>query len=101
MYIGQGRNFALNPNEGLKISPFKDAHTARAAQDRELDKLAHYLIQIAGIQDFRTVNHKVCLLRKFHTHLTDSGLRIGKNHYSNDSPSSSLHSYSCERTLTK
>jgi hypothetical protein len=57
---GKGRNFALNPNEGLKISPFTDAHTARAAQDRELDRLALYLLHIADIQDFRTVNHKVC-----------------------------------------
>ncbi|KAF8582275.1 ubiquitin family proteint [Ramaria rubella] len=53
-----GRNFALNPNEGLKISPFKDAYTARAAQDRELDKLARYLVFLAGVEDFRTVNHK-------------------------------------------
>jgi len=53
-----GRNFALNPNEGLKISPFKDAHTPRAAQDRELDRLSRYLVHIAGLEDFRTVNHK-------------------------------------------
>jgi len=53
-----GRNFALNPNEGLKISPFKNAHTERAAQDRELDKLARYLVHIAGSEDFRSLNHK-------------------------------------------
>ncbi|KIJ44285.1 hypothetical protein M422DRAFT_168619, partial [Sphaerobolus stellatus SS14] len=53
------RNFALNPGEGLKISPFKDAHTPRAAQDRELRRLARYLIHIATEDDFRTINHKV------------------------------------------
>ena len=57
--IQKGRNFALNPNEGLKISAFKHAHTERAAQDRELDKLALYLVHIAGIDDFRSLNHRV------------------------------------------
>jgi len=53
-----GRNFALNPNEGLKIAPFKDAHTPQAAEDRELGKLALYLIHIARVDDFRVLNHK-------------------------------------------
>lgn len=59
---GQGRNFALNPTEGLKIHAFKDAHTARAAADRELDKLARYMVHIATVhEDFRDANHKVSI----------------------------------------
>ena len=53
------RNFALNPGEGLKIHPFKDAHSTQAMQDRELEKLSRYLLRIAAVPDFRTVNHKV------------------------------------------
>ncbi|PCH37715.1 HAD IIID h [Wolfiporia cocos MD-104 SS10] len=54
-----GRNFALNPGEGVKIPAFKDAGTPRAMADRELDKLARYMIQIATTHDdFRNVNHK-------------------------------------------
>jgi hypothetical protein len=54
-----GRNFALNPKEGLKIAAFKDAFTPRAAEDRELDKLARYMVHIAQLQDLRSVDHKV------------------------------------------
>ncbi|KAJ7685584.1 HAD-like domain-containing protein [Mycena polygramma] len=53
-----GRNFALNPKEGLKISPFKGAHTREAMADRELQKLSRYMVHIAGIDDFRTLSHK-------------------------------------------
>jgi ubiquitin-like domain-containing CTD phosphatase 1 len=56
----QGRNFALNPKQGLKISAFKDAHTPRAMADRELDDLARYLLHVASIDDMQTLNHKVC-----------------------------------------
>ncbi|PPQ66466.1 hypothetical protein CVT26_011224 [Gymnopilus dilepis] len=52
------RNFALNPKEGLKISAFKNAHTPEAIADRELQKLARYLIHIAGVSDFTTLSHK-------------------------------------------
>ncbi|KAJ7172051.1 HAD subfamily IIID h [Mycena filopes] len=52
------RNFALNPNEGLKISAFKGAHTREAIADRELDKLARYMLHIADVGDFRTLAHK-------------------------------------------
>jgi hypothetical protein len=55
----QGRNFALNPRQGLKISAFKDAHTPRAMADRELDDLAKYLLHVATIDDMETLNHKV------------------------------------------
>ncbi|KZT69795.1 HAD-superfamily subfamily IIID h [Daedalea quercina L-15889] len=54
-----GRNFALNPGEGLKIAPFKDAHLPQAMVDRELDKLTRYMVHIATVhQDFRDVDHK-------------------------------------------
>ncbi|CAA7271590.1 unnamed protein product [Cyclocybe aegerita] len=52
------RNFALNPKEGLKISAFKDAHTPEAMADRELEKLARYLVHIANAPDFTTLAHK-------------------------------------------
>lgn len=55
----QGRNFALNPRQGLKISAFKDAHTPRAMADRELDDLAKYLLHIATTDNMETLNHKV------------------------------------------
>lgn len=54
-----GRNFALNPSQGLKIIPFKDAHLPQARADRELDKLKRYMIYIAiAHQDFQEVDHK-------------------------------------------
>lgn len=52
------RNFALNPKEGLKIQPFKNAHTSGAMADRELDKLSRYMLHIANVADFRTLSHK-------------------------------------------
>jgi len=53
-----GRNFALNPRQGLKISAFRDAHTPRAMADRELDDLAKYLLHVATVDDMETLNHK-------------------------------------------
>jgi len=53
-----GRNFALNPKQGLKISAFRDAHTPRAMADRELDDLAKYLLHVATVDDMETLNHK-------------------------------------------
>ncbi|KAH7889527.1 HAD-like domain-containing protein [Phlebopus sp. FC_14] len=52
------RNFALNPNEGLKIHAFKNAQTAEAQSDRELGGVAQYLIRIASVKDFRILKHK-------------------------------------------
>ncbi|KAI0053906.1 HAD-superfamily subfamily IIID h [Auriscalpium vulgare] len=53
-----GRNFALNPKQGLKIYPFKDAHTPRSQADRELEALAKYMLHIANVENFETLNHK-------------------------------------------
>ena len=56
---GQTRNFALNPGEGLKIHAFRNAHTPEAKADRELNKLARYMVHIASVDDLRTVKHHV------------------------------------------
>lgn len=52
------RNFALNPQSGLKIAPFKNSQVS-CATDRELFYLMRYLSLIACHEpDFRSVNHK-------------------------------------------
>ncbi|EKM55328.1 uncharacterized protein PHACADRAFT_255874 [Phanerochaete carnosa HHB-10118-sp] len=54
-----GRNFALNPNQGLKIHAFKEAHKPEAQADRELWKVSKYLMHIARTyDDFSALNHK-------------------------------------------
>ena len=66
----KGRNFALNPGEGLKIHAFKDAQNqVLATEDRELEKLAHYMVFIAN-EDLRTIDHKVRLLPLEPLHVT-------------------------------
>lgn len=52
------RNFALNPQSGLKITPFKNAASTRT-RDRELYYLEHYLKLIANNEDdFTKLKHK-------------------------------------------
>ncbi|XP_067657174.1 ubiquitin-like domain-containing CTD phosphatase 1 [Haliotis asinina] len=51
------RNFIMNPQNGLKIKPFKKAHFNRES-DTELIKLAKYLKDIAQLEDFSNLNHK-------------------------------------------
>ena len=53
----------------MKISAFKDCHTPRAIQDRELVSLSKYLTHIAtsGIS-FQTFEHKVCKFIYFYTY---------------------------------
>ncbi len=46
-------NFSLNPDQGLKISPFKVYQ-----QDHELEYLEKYLVRIASEKDFINLNHK-------------------------------------------
>ncbi|KAF6764021.1 HAD-like domain-containing protein [Ephemerocybe angulata] len=53
-----GRNFALNPKEGIKVTAFKGAHTPEARADTELVKLTQYLLHVANVPDFRTITHK-------------------------------------------
>jgi len=50
-------NFALNPNNGLQISPFKDAPTSKA-NDRELWFLTQYLLLLKDVEDVRELDHK-------------------------------------------
>ncbi|CAN8065370.1 unnamed protein product [Agarophyton chilense] len=51
------KNFALNPQSGLKIQPFREAHVSRY-NDRELYMLNAYLNLIATtVDDFTTLNH--------------------------------------------
>ena len=78
----QGRNFALNPSEGLKISAFKDCHTTRAMQDRELVSLSKYLTHIAasGI-GFQSFEHKVCDLSILHTCVPHISTRTGRESF--------------------
>ncbi|KAJ3589929.1 hypothetical protein NHX12_010769 [Muraenolepis orangiensis] len=57
MFDDIGRNFLMNPQNGLKIRPFMKAHLNRE-KDRELYKLAQYLQEIAKLEDFSGLNHK-------------------------------------------
>lgn len=50
------RNFIMNLQSGLKITPFRHAHITRNT-DRELLKLSKYLELIAKVDDFQTLNH--------------------------------------------
>ncbi|XP_017347269.1 ubiquitin-like domain-containing CTD phosphatase 1 isoform X2 [Ictalurus punctatus] len=57
MFDDIGRNFLMNPQNGLKIRPFMKAHLNRE-RDKELLKLSHYLKEIAKLDDFSALNHK-------------------------------------------
>jgi len=52
-----GRNFALNPQSGLRIAPYKNSHETRRT-DRELPHLQEYLVHIAQTHaDFTKIDH--------------------------------------------
>lgn len=51
------RNFIMNPQTGLRIRPFREAHFNRD-KDRELLKLSKYLKHIAALEDFTDLNHR-------------------------------------------
>ncbi|XP_063237171.1 ubiquitin-like domain-containing CTD phosphatase 1 [Bacillus rossius redtenbacheri] len=51
------RNFLMNPGNGLKIRPFKQAHLNRD-KDRELLRLARYLKDIVHEEDFNGLDHR-------------------------------------------
>lgn len=51
-----GRNFAMNPQSGLKILPYKDAPNNRAT-DRELQFVGRYLYLLKELNDFTVVDH--------------------------------------------
>ncbi|KAH8917436.1 ubiquitin family proteint [Atractiella rhizophila] len=52
-----GRNFAMNPKQGLKISAFKNAR--QNVDDRELLYLAKYLLLISGNESFNGLDHNL------------------------------------------
>jgi ubiquitin-like domain-containing CTD phosphatase 1 len=47
----------MNPESGLKISPFKNAPES-SRTDRELVYLTKYLLQLTLVDDFRSLDHK-------------------------------------------
>jgi len=51
------RNFLMNPKNGLKIRPFKNAHTSRESDD-ELIRISEYLMLICEMGSFADLNHK-------------------------------------------
>ncbi|XP_022344616.1 ubiquitin-like domain-containing CTD phosphatase 1 [Crassostrea virginica] len=51
------RNFIMNPQTGLRIRAFREAHFNRD-KDRELLKLSKYLKDIAALNDFTDLNHR-------------------------------------------
>ncbi|XP_077182498.1 ubiquitin-like domain-containing CTD phosphatase 1 isoform X2 [Paroedura picta] len=57
MFDDIGRNFLMNPQNGLKIKPFMKAHLNRD-KDKELLKLTQYLKEIAKLDDLLELNHK-------------------------------------------
>ncbi|XP_022664836.1 ubiquitin-like domain-containing CTD phosphatase 1 isoform X2 [Varroa destructor] len=57
MFDDVSRNFIMNPQNGLKIKPFRDAHFTRD-EDRELIQLARYLKCIARLDDFTKLRHR-------------------------------------------
>lgn len=57
MFDDLRRNFLMNPSNGLKIRPFKNAHTSRN-NDTELLKLSTYLKKISSLSSFENLDHK-------------------------------------------
>ncbi|XP_059648195.1 ubiquitin-like domain-containing CTD phosphatase [Cornus florida] len=57
MFDDLRRNFVMNPQNGLAIKPFKQAHSNRD-KDQELVKLTHYLLAIAELDDISHLDHK-------------------------------------------
>ena len=56
MFDDLSRNFIMNPQLGLKIRPFRNAHTNRAT-DIELLRLAEYIEALSELDDFSSLNH--------------------------------------------
>jgi len=56
MFDDLRRNFLMNPQNGLKIRPFREAHKNRTT-DKELVGLAKYLAKIAKLDDLSGLRH--------------------------------------------
>jgi len=57
MFDDLRRNFLMNPQSGLRIRPFKNAHKLRET-DTELLRLTRYLLFINKEATFENLNHK-------------------------------------------
>lgn len=57
MFDDMRRNFLMNPQNGLKIRPFRQAHLNRD-KDQELFFLAVYLKHLAGFDDLTSFDHR-------------------------------------------
>jgi ubiquitin-like domain-containing CTD phosphatase 1 len=57
MFDDLKRNFLMNPQNGLRIEPYKNAHSNRD-KDQELMKLSIYLKKISKLDDFSELKHK-------------------------------------------
>ena len=57
MFDDVRRNFLMNPQNGLKIVAYKNAHSNRNL-DKELYKLTLYLRKISELDDISILNHK-------------------------------------------
>lgn len=57
MFDDLRRNFLMNPQNGLRIEPYKNAHTNRD-KDQELKKLSVYLKRISKLDDLSDLKHK-------------------------------------------
>lgn len=57
MFDDLRRNFLMNPQNGLKIRPFREAHLNRS-KDKELLKLSKYLKDIASLDDLSQLDHR-------------------------------------------
>ncbi len=57
MFDDLKRNFLMNPQNGLRIEPYKNAHSNRD-KDNELQKLAIYLKKISTLEDISQLKHK-------------------------------------------
>jgi len=57
MFDDLRRNFVMNPQNGLQIRPYRNAHMARET-DRELADLTEYLLEIGSLDDLSGLRHK-------------------------------------------
>jgi len=57
MFDDLKRNFLMNPQNGLRIEPYKNAHSNRT-KDKELYKLSIYLRKISSLDDLSNLKHK-------------------------------------------
>jgi len=57
MFDDLRRNFLMNPQNGLRIRPFKNAHVSRET-DTELLRLTRYLLLIRNETSFDTLDHR-------------------------------------------